>query len=147
MGASIDISWTDGPSADQVSAITNRFEGASFDGSIDLKSYKHHARLASGEIVILEGALPEGAEELHFAADYIFTHRSFTKGFLEKVAARESARWGVAVPEVQETSFGAHYVSDWANKVGGGSFSIDELCQQLAHKTIQFQNAFIFPKG
>src|SRR3954468_22279025 len=34
-GASINVSWTDGPTAKQVEAITGQFQSAGFDGSID----------------------------------------------------------------------------------------------------------------
>jgi len=37
-GSSITINWTDGPTERQIKRITEYFEGASFDGMIDLKS-------------------------------------------------------------------------------------------------------------
>ena len=36
-GASIDVHWTDGPTATQIRAICDRFEGADFDEMQDLK--------------------------------------------------------------------------------------------------------------
>lgn len=60
MGASISIKWTDGPTEDEVESITGQFEGADFDGSIDLKSY--HDSYLNGERV-------------HFGADYVFCSR------------------------------------------------------------------------
>ena len=47
---------------DQVKEITDRFEGAEFDGSIDLKSYKK---------VIVNG------ERIQYEADYIFVQREW----------------------------------------------------------------------
>jgi hypothetical protein len=38
-GSSIRVSWTDGPVAKQVEAITDQFASASFDGMQDLKTY------------------------------------------------------------------------------------------------------------
>lgn len=38
-GSSIDVSWTDGPTSDQVDEVVKRYAGATFDGMIDLKSY------------------------------------------------------------------------------------------------------------
>jgi len=65
-GSSINISWSDGPMQNEVDAITKRFQGASFDGMIDLKSYHN-------SFVILDGA--ELPTEVHFGADFVFTDR------------------------------------------------------------------------
>lgn len=62
-GASIDVSWTDGPSSAKVESITKQFTGASFDGMIDLKSY--HDSEWQGQRV-------------HFGADFIFTSRNIS---------------------------------------------------------------------
>lgn len=60
-GASINIGWVDGPTDAQVSAITNFYQGATFDGMQDLKEYR------SREI--------DGVE-VHFGADFVFTNRT-----------------------------------------------------------------------
>ena len=71
-GSSIDVSWTDGPTTKEVDAIVKRFQGASFDGMIDLKSYHN-------SFVILEGStLPV---EVHYGADYVFTNRDLSPEF------------------------------------------------------------------
>jgi len=71
-GSSIDVSWTDGPTTKEVDAIVKRFEGASFDGMIDLKSYHN-------SFVILEGStLPV---EVHYGTDYVFTNRDLSPEF------------------------------------------------------------------
>jgi hypothetical protein len=62
-GASINVRWWDGPAVKQVEAIAKRFEGADFDGMIDLKTY--HASMLHGERV-------------HFGADFVFCDRKFT---------------------------------------------------------------------
>jgi len=38
-GASIDVRWTDGPQEADVKAVAGRYNGAGFDGMIDLKTY------------------------------------------------------------------------------------------------------------
>ena len=38
-GCSIDIDWTDGPTSREVDAIGKLYQGASFDGMQDLKTY------------------------------------------------------------------------------------------------------------
>ena len=59
-GSSISIKWIDGPTTEQVDEITSRFEGSYFDGSIDYKGSRY--AMMSGE-------------QVHFSADFIFTHR------------------------------------------------------------------------
>lgn len=41
-GASIDVTWTDGPQEKTVKAVTDAYSGADFDGMIDLKTYSAH---------------------------------------------------------------------------------------------------------
>lgn len=59
-GASIDVSWADGPLSAEVDGVVSRFAGATFDSSQDLKVL-HHSEL--------------NGERVKFAADYIFTNR------------------------------------------------------------------------
>jgi hypothetical protein len=42
-GDSIDVSWTDGPTGDQVDAIIDRYSAGSFDGMQDLYTYERSA--------------------------------------------------------------------------------------------------------
>lgn len=64
-GASIRVRWTDGPREQLVKRVCARFEGASFDGMIDLKSY--HTTVVAN---------PDGSvEEIHYGADFIFADR------------------------------------------------------------------------
>lgn len=67
-GASITVTWTDGPTQDDVKKVTNRFEGGYFDGMTDY---------AGGHTHEFQG------EQVHFGADYIFENRRFSKEFLE----------------------------------------------------------------
>jgi hypothetical protein len=62
-GASINVGWTDGPTANAVKGIVGRFEGAYFDGMTDYKGALFNQ---------LDG------EEVRFGADYIFTNRALT---------------------------------------------------------------------
>src|SRR3990167_3139449 len=49
-GCSIDVYWTDGPTGDAVSAISSKYQGAGFDGMIDMKYSNHHYRNPDGSI-------------------------------------------------------------------------------------------------
>ena len=79
-GASIQVSWTDGPDQWQVEDITKKFEGAYFDGMIDLKSYKD---------TILDG------EAVHFGADWVFTERTYTPEYLQTTMEIVIKRFGM----------------------------------------------------
>lgn len=69
-GASIDVSWTDGPTTSQVEATAKLYQGASFDGSTDTQDY--HESLLSTE---------DGAEVVSYGADFVFCHRSLSSEF------------------------------------------------------------------
>jgi hypothetical protein len=64
-GSSIRVCWTDGPKTRVVDKVVKRYEGASFDGMVDLKSY--HDDVISHE----DGS----TEVVHWGADFVFTER------------------------------------------------------------------------
>lgn len=101
-GASIHVEWTDGPTPAQVEGITHGFQGGRFDGMIDMATYvvswlepdgtahlAHHTG-TEGQ----RGSQPEriedprngGARMVHFGADYVFTNRSYSDGWLDVLA-------------------------------------------------------------
>lgn len=67
-GASITVSWVDGPTSEQVKAITQNFEGSQFDGMQDLKSNK---------VQELNG------EKVSYGADYVFTSRDHSDALVQ----------------------------------------------------------------
>lgn len=75
-GASIDVSWTDGPTGAQVDAVTFLYRGATFDGMTDMKS--HHDSILATE---------DGAEVVHFGADYIIGQRDISPEWRRKLEA------------------------------------------------------------
>lgn len=70
-GSSIRVSWVDGPTTKDVDAVVEFFEGAVFDGMIDLKSY-----------VTKEDA---NGTPIRFGVDYVFTERSYSTEFLTEI--------------------------------------------------------------
>lgn len=73
-GSSITAHWTDGPTSAQVKPILEVFEGASFDGMIDLKSYNAPSEW--------------NGQRVTFGVDFVFGSRD------NSVAAlREAADW------------------------------------------------------
>ena len=148
-GASITVGWTDGPSTAEVEKITHRFEGARMDGYADCKEYQYHARHADGTITPYDrdDGLPEGAEEVHLRADFIFTDREYTADFLQKVGKRTADYWGCPVPAVLEhPGYGAQY-GRTSDRIGGGSFTADELASQMARKASRVEGGIVYPKN
>jgi Large polyvalent protein associated domain 29 len=68
-GASIDVSWVDGPTSDQVKSVSNHFEGAYFDGMIDYKGCIYHA---------LDG------QPVRFGANFIFERRECSDALVQR---------------------------------------------------------------
>lgn len=101
-GASIRVKWTDGPKRAAAEAIIHQYEGADFDGMIDLKTYKvmdeavraHHPEIPD---------LP-----LKGMADFIFAERELSPGLRLKVAQAIAAKWGFEVPADQNAWWSFH---------------------------------------
>lgn len=113
-GASINVSWTDGPTAPMVDAIVKKFAGSTFDGMVDLKT--HHDSLYKGEVV-------------SFGADYVFTNRKESVEFMKMVMARGLTKFGaeqledarIALRETNghtyiESGYG-HGIAYWFNRM------------------------------
>lgn len=77
-GASIRVNWTDGPFITEVERIAKRYEGASFDGSIDLKSYNEDTLMAFNdkELPIL----------VSFGSDYVFCDRDLSPTYIQQLS-------------------------------------------------------------
>lgn len=118
-GSSINVSWTDGPITKEVEAITNTFQGASFDGMTDLKSY-HDSDL--------------NGEKVRFGADYVFCSRHFSADFLRRRAARVAEKYGVELVEVAINRGGCELIGGHA-RWGNSSYSVRDLVMQEAYKT------------
>ena len=89
-GASIDVRWTDGPTSAEVERVAKRYEGADFDGMVDLKSYITHTG-------------PNG-ERVYYGADFVFCSRELSYDFLLECAETIAERYGVPAPEVKQSS-------------------------------------------
>lgn len=104
-GASIDVRWTDGPRRDRVEEITKKFEGAAFDGMVDLKTSRAHYLAPGGEPILAHAEGTEGsggtipgvstpsapphAQRVRFGADFVFCSREVTA--LEERMAKAAA--------------------------------------------------------
>lgn len=116
-GASIHVYWQDGPTETEVKQITCPFEGAGFDGMIDLKFYYAAWLMPDGTVSAVSTPGTEGsrgiypriedqpkphpnAKRVHFMADFIFLHRSFSRELVEQIAQRVHKRTGWNTPEI-----------------------------------------------
>lgn len=78
--SAIRVSWTDGPSADQVGLITEDFRGGYFDGSIDY----------AGSVYAMHNG-----QRVRFGADFITHSRDYSPAITARVLARVAAKYGV----------------------------------------------------
>ncbi len=104
MGASITIFWTDGPTDKAVEEKVKCFEGASFDGMIDLKSY-HDS--------ILDG------RKVQFDADYVFTQRNISNHDQKVELAKELLRLTchIEIDNYGNERFGNENLTDLARRI------------------------------
>jgi hypothetical protein len=142
MGASIRVRWTDGPSHSRVKAVTEQFEGADFDGMIDLKSYNDHwlsldgkAHLARVEGTRGSGGYQEsgswsgmpGEIKVHFEADSVSCQRALSRAFLERLAQVVVRERGVKAPQIVQDSRGHWYAKEDYDTIEGGRSNADWL--------------------
>ena len=108
-GSSISISWFDGPTAKDVDAIVKPYESKGFDGMIDMAYYKSSYLLPDGSVVYgassgtensmgtapaYEAELPEGAVEVSFGSDYVFTTRHCSVELMQKAVKETAEKFG-----------------------------------------------------
>jgi len=135
-GASIDITWTDGPAADEVKKISNAFSGKSFDGMNDYANSNDAWMLPDGSVIFAECENYRGenytaqkphpeAKRVHFGADYIFENRSYSVEFAKPIIKAVCAEFGKPEPKYYEHTAGKIIILDWD--------SLDSAWGDLAH--------------
>ena len=118
MGASIDVSWMDGPTEKEVRSITQAYASAGFDGMIDLQFHYNAWLLPDGSAVLASSSGTAGsggtvepfqtdqphpqAERVSFGADYVHTKRVVSRDRVEAFAAEFNGKTGWAIPEIEE---------------------------------------------
>lgn len=118
MGASITVAWTDGPTSKEVDEVTGLYEGAGFDGSIDLKYHVDHWLLPDGSVQVAHTSGTSGsrgyvspinnekphpeAVKVQFGADYVHTRRSHSELALLKAVVAVSERFGLPPVDVKD---------------------------------------------
>jgi hypothetical protein len=69
-GSSIDVRWTDGPTAARVDEVVGGYQGADFNGMIDLKEYRDSTLLVDEDGTF---------EEVSYGVDFVQTHREYSE--------------------------------------------------------------------
>lgn len=147
-GASIDVTWTDGPAVKLVEGIAGQFQGGRFDGMIDMKIGVQHWLLPDSTAAVASNPGTEGsrgvisaeqarmphpnARLVHFGADFIFCNRRTSPALVGRVLDRMRAR-GVPVEllEIRTNPDGSGYIAarDYASADA-------ELWEREAHKQV-----------
>ena len=109
-GASITVSYVDGPSSAQVKKVVEMFEGSYFDGMTDYKGSNYSS---------LDG------QEVKFGADYLFVNRKLTAAYLEVFVIMAAAKFGYPKFEVKDNGYGA-----WLN---GTNYDQERVVTEMAH--------------
>lgn len=110
-GASITVSWTDGPTTTDVDKVVKIFSGADFDGMIDLKVYATHWLHPDGSVSIARregtvGSLTEiigdplgpQAQLVSLGADFVFTQRDISPEWREEILSEFESVTGKTIP-------------------------------------------------
>ena len=125
-GGSINVAWTDGPTAREVDAIAGQYQGAGFDGSIDL-AYFVDAWVLDGKIlghrttgtVVSRGSVPacglipphDDAELWDLPNVYVWTRRRASVARLTEQVTRLAQQWGMDVPAVSDCAYSGAQVN------------------------------------
>jgi len=97
MGASITVTWVDGPTTDAVDAITAGYRGK---GPMDLTDYSptvYHT---------------VNGRHIHYGADYIHTTREYSVEFAQRVADEMADRYGLPWITVKASAWSGN--ADWS---------------------------------
>ena len=153
-GASIDVSWRDGPCQKRVERVAKGFEGADFDGTIDLKTNCEHWLLPDGTVELAHAEGTEGSRgvipgfdspqpirgrRVSFGADYIFCTRHTTDW--ERVAAEAAALIranGGCDGEPPNDRYGNSWVASLANAVAHEQHEGESVA--AATRRVAFEN-------
>lgn len=156
-GASISVSWTDGPTTTEVDGVVKVFSGADFDGMIDLKVYCTHwlhpdgsVSLAKREgttgslVEILGDPLGPTAQLVHLGADYVFTQREMSAEWEAEVLAEFSEKLGCPVVKDGPYSYSPGLVPLSVDRLNGELYrmvdSETEGVGTLLHRVSSFRS-------
>ena len=149
-GASIHVSWTDGPRSREVDRIINGFEGRSFDGMNDLASPQESWILPDGSADLAYrpdssgGSIPAfysdaphpNAELVDFGADYVFSNRHVSEWDRREVEALDYFRAHCHCEGTPPSDrFGNQWVDSLARAMAQ-DFCINETIEQTFERVV-----------
>jgi Large polyvalent protein associated domain 29 len=110
-GASIDVSYVDGPTAVEVERVVGAYAGSNFDGMIDLKYHNDSWLMPDGSVAYAKtggggSTVPEritsapspNAKLVSLGADYVFVHRDVSDEWREEVISEFERVLGRPLP-------------------------------------------------
>lgn len=149
-GASIDVSWTDGPTEREFNAVAQIFASKDFDGMIDMAVSTYAWMAPDGTITFAGtpgtqgsmGVIPRSvaprpvaeAKRVHFGSHYVSGSRHYSQAFLETIALQEANKYGRPIPPVLVSGFGAYVADDWGAIVDG-RYTLPQIINREAHQT------------
>lgn len=127
-GASIDVSWTDGPSQKAVEGVAKVYAGGGFDGMIDM-AYSKDAWMApdgkvtygssegtEGSMGVVAGyenpAPVAGAKKVRFSSDYVFCTKKWSVPTYTAAVEKVCKDYGVEKPEIHTWNGVEPYIKD-----------------------------------
>jgi len=129
-GASINVSYVDGPSYDQVKSIVSAFEGGYFDGMTDYKGINYNS---------LDG------QKVRFGADFIFVNRSYSIALFTDLVANACKYYGYEMPVIANSKLSGAYIAsnmsyDEKKRVMQkvSAYSADDAAESATLNRVQF---------
>lgn len=118
-GSSINVYWTDGASGVEVDEFTKQFEGASYDGSQDMKTY--HNSIWNGQ-------------EVKWGVDFVGCSRSYSKESLEAWSNKVAKELGCEPLKVLQHKDGLPYFEETNLRVFAPGIGDEFLSSIIHHK-------------
>lgn len=96
LGSSIDVYWTDGPTAAAVDQLVGLYTGGRFDGMTDSKTHVE-------SLLVLPGR--ELPELVSFGVDSIHTHRALSPRLRERLLSAAATVTGLSADELEGPTY------------------------------------------
>ena len=128
-GSAVDVRWTDGPTAKDVEAVTDRFEMGTFDGMTDSYNY-------FGDSVLVDESGPYyasyGAKYIHQRRDYSAAYGEHCRAFDLRAAPALVAQVAAYHEHVQRQYRHDSISQHWSTETGNILLSQAHFPEQLA---------------
>lgn len=110
-GTCLRVEWIDGPTQNEVDAVSGQFAGGRFDGSIDYAYNVTHWLLADGSAIVaksegtenqrsyhapINNPQPEGAIKVSFGARFVFAQRRLSPALTSQLLRGVCERFGLS---------------------------------------------------